>query len=150
MTHNALHIYWQAWGLEQARLRKQEFRNKSSQASKNILYGLFVDTFSYKKRLPRFNYDQSLLLWQSVFNKRSWETDKRASSRIKGYCESLIQKCLVNRLPIYEPIKKVSCTPLVVHHFRRIFPTNHHHRSHRHKCLHVDSLRRVDAILCLF
>ena len=145
-----LYIYWQAWGLEQAQLRKHMFVIKSSRALKIILYGIFVDTYSFQVNLSRFNYGQSLQLWRSFFSKRSWETHESASSRIKLYCDTLIRDCLWKRLPIYEPMNAMKCTSVFLQCVRRIFSSNHQQHKHRHKYFGIDSLRRVDAIVCLF
>ena len=128
MTFQVFDIYRQAWGIEQARLRKQEFYKKSSDTLCHIL---------------EYRWEHQRLL-----QPRPWETPRQRSRRWKDFMVTLLQDCLKNRLPMYHSYPK-RCTPVVVQYYRRIFFPKHH-RPNKNQLLHIRSLRRVDAILCLF
>jgi len=134
-----LNIYWQAWGYEQSQLRKLLYIRKTSAKLDKVIKYVYINSFSkmnfyFPTRKDRDNYLKSLI---------------KPQQNIKDLMDDLdfiSYRCLCDRLPIH-----ISKPPIPPHRIynrsrSRIFRPFNKVR----KISSFDSLRRVDAIVCLF
>ena len=133
-------IYWQAWGYEQAQLQKQLYIKKTSNKLDMIIQSMYINAIS--KMI--FNFPTPELRNEDL--KSLLSIPKDIKSFMKDL-ELLSDMCLRDRLPLFELRgahrhynKYNRCRARI---FRSLF-----HKMP--KGTTIDSIFRVDAIVCLF
>ena len=133
-------IYWQAWGHEQAQLQKQLYIKKTSNKLDKIIKSIYINTIS--KLI--FNYPTPELRNEDLKSLLSIPKDINFFMKDLDF---LSQMCLQGRLPNFVQRgahphynKYNRCRARI---FRPLF-------NKMPKGTTLDSLFRVDAIVCLF
>ena len=135
------YIYWQAWGYEQAQLRKQLYIKNTSIKLDKIIKNMYIDVIS---KVMIFNYPTPEL------RNKDFKNLMLVPKNINYFMKDLAflsKMCLQDKLPLYE---------LRGAHPKYNIYTRSRSRILRPlvnqipKKLNINSVIRVDAILCLF
>lgn len=137
-----LTIYWQAWGYEQAQLRKQRYIKNTSTKLDKLIKSYHINAFS---KLNTFNYPTQEIRKQHLISLIP------ISKNIKYFMKDLEHfstYCLKDRLPIFNPVnhKPINKFNIYLRIKSRIFQPF----GTIPKQFNINSVLRVDAIVCLF
>jgi len=139
--NQVFYVYWQAWGYEQAQLRKQLYIKKTSNKLDKIIKSMYIDAIS---KVMIFNYPTPELRNKDFKNLISIPKD--VNSFMKDL-EFLSKMCLQDRLPNFgrkgahpHYNKYMRCRSRIFRPLVNQIP----------KRLNINSVIRVDAILCLY
>lgn len=139
-TMQVLNIYWQAWGYEQAQLRKQQYIKKSAIKLDQIIKDYHINAFS---KINVFIYPTPKI--RNQYLKNSICIPKNTKD-FMNELEYFSNHCLRDRLPIHEHTKNINAhTKYLRIRSRVIRPFNN-----LPPRLSIASVIRVDAIICLF
>lgn len=138
-TMQILTIYWQAWGYEQAQLRKQQYIKNTSTKLDKLIKSYYINAFS---KLNAFNY-----LTQEIRKHYLISLIPISKNFIKDL-EHFSTYYLKERHSVfnpvnYKPINKFNIYLRIKSHIFQHFDTNP-------KQFNINSVLRVDAIVCLF
>ena len=138
MNIQALNIYWQAWGFEQAQLRKQLFIKKTCKKLEKIIKICHVCALS-KMSIVFTTLEIRNKVLKSLIHKENLND-------VMKDLEYFSKICLRDKLPLYEKQKAYPKFNKFLRSQSRVFQSF----NKRPKFLNIDSVLRVDAILCLF
>jgi len=133
----ALNIYWQAWGYEQAQIKKQIYIKKTSKKLDKIVKISYMNYAAMYINFP--TEEMKYKIWKNIILKKNLEI-------LFEDLECFSSICLQGSLPVfyqrgpYPKYNKYNRTE------SRIFQSF----NKRPKKLDINSVFRVDAILCLF
>jgi hypothetical protein len=146
--NQVLYVYWQAWGYEQAQLRKQLYIEKTSNKLDKIIKRMYINAMS--KMI--FNYPTPELRNEDLKSLIPIPQD------INGFMddlEFLSKMCLQDRLPIFGPReayphynKYMRCRSRIFRPLLDKFPK--FPKLRKRTTLDWDTFFRVDAIVCLY
>ena len=135
------YIYWQAWGHEQAQLRKQLYIKKTSIELDKIIKSMYINAVS---KVMIFNYPTPELRNKDFQNLML--IPKNINYFMKDL-DFLSKMCLQDKLPLYELRGAHPKYSIYTRSRSRIFRPLVNQIP---KQLNINSVIRVDAILCLF
>jgi hypothetical protein len=136
------HIYWQAWGYEQAQRQKQRYIKKTSHKLDKIIKGMYINALS--KMIFKFPTQEL----RNEHLKKLLSIPKNIESFMEDL-EFLSKMCIQDRLTFYGPREAHSKYSMYTRSRSRIFRP-FVKQIPKHLQIDIDSLLRVDAIVCLF